>query len=88
MNHTSQKTRDSLLGQVIKQDYSACLYHSPAITLKNLKKHTRILRKMRQAGITEEEINFMNDFDQADAVHVLKLTQAADQIEIRKLTGN
>jgi hypothetical protein len=85
------KKKESLLGQVAAKDYdvsgSDCP-HSPASTIENIKRYTRIIEKMRKAGITEGEIDFLSDSLQADALHVFKLAAASDAFESKKKSAN
>ena len=85
------KKKGPLLGQVVAKDYDVpggdCP-HSPASTIENIKRYTRIIEKMRKAGITEEEIDFLGDSLQADALHVFKLIAAGDAVESKKKSVN
>ena len=81
----------SLVGEVIGANYNLDrpeVPHSPSMTLKYLKRHNRIVAKMRAAGISEEDISFLSDFWQADAVHVLKLSEASDESQRKKASVN
>ncbi len=83
--------KKSLVGKVIATDYDLSgddCPHSPAVTIKNLRRYDKLLGKMRKAGITEDEIDFLSDFNQADALHVLKLTSAVDAFESKKKSVN
>ena len=85
------KKKESLLRQVSATDYDVSgddCPHSPASTIKNLKRYTKILEKLRKAGITEEEIKFLGDFHQADALHVFKLAAASDTFEAKRKSMN
>lgn len=48
---------------------------TPMSSREALKRHGSILAKMRRAGISEEDIQFLGDFYQADAMHVWKLME-------------
>jgi len=76
----------SLLVEVYEAAYEVGgrMPHSPSMNVRNFKRLDRIIEKMRKAGITAEEINFIQDFAAADAVHFLKLTAAAEQYEEEK----
>jgi hypothetical protein len=83
--------KKSLVEQVLATDYAmsgARCPHSPAATINNLKRHDKILAKMRKAGVTEDEIDFLTDFYQADALHVFKLSAASDAFESGKKSLN
>ncbi len=83
--------KKSLLGQVAAKKYDVSVdddCHSPAMTIENIKRHSKIIEKMREAGITDEEINFLSDFYQADAVHVQRLLAAGDTFESKKKSLN
>jgi len=57
--------KKSLLGQVAAKKYDATAddgCHSPAMTIENIKRLDKILAKMRKAGISDEEIDFLGDF--------------------------
>ena len=85
------KKMESLLGQVSATHYDVSgddCPHSPTSTIKNIKRYTRIIEKMRKAGITEEEIDFLSDSLQADALHVFKLAAARDAVESNKKSVN
>lgn len=81
----------SLLDQVVDTKYDVndqdCP-HSPSMTIENLKRHDRILEKMRKAGISEEEIEFLGDFWQADLAHVWKLIRANEDFDCKKAAVN
>jgi hypothetical protein len=62
-----------------------CGEKNPFTNHQNLKRLDRILTRMRQAGISEEDIEFLGDFWQADALHVWKLI---DESERKKLIVN
>ena len=86
-----RKKKESLLGKVLEKNYDASVDDGSDLrvsTLENIKRHDRILAKMRKAGITEEEIDFLLDFNQADAVHVQKLASAYYASEAKKKSVN
>ncbi len=83
--------KKSLLELVVATRYDASgddRPHSPAATIENIKRHRKIIAKMRKAGITGDEINFLLDLHQADAVHFQKLVTAGDAFESKKKSLN
>jgi len=91
MAASHNRKKKPLVEQVLATDYAVSgedCPHSPAITIKNLKRYDKILAKMRKAGITEDEISFLADFNQADALHVFKLCAAGDAFESNRKSLN
>ncbi len=43
---------------------------------------------MRAAGISEDDIDFLGDFYQADVAHVWKLNEASEEFERKKVAAN
>ena len=80
-----------LIDGVLETDYAVSgtrCPHSPAMTMNNLKRHDKILAKLRKAGVTEDEIDFLVDFYQAEALHVFKHSAASDAFESKKKCVN
>jgi hypothetical protein len=60
---------------------------SPA-TIANIKRYTRIIGKMRKAGISEKDIEWLCRYLQADVLHVQRLIAKSDAYEAKKHSAN
>jgi hypothetical protein len=70
----SKTPAGAYFGKVMKAIAPNGGYQPPA-SMENLKRLDAILAKMRRAGISEDDIKFLGDFYQADAMHVWKLIE-------------
>jgi D-arabinose 1-dehydrogenase-like Zn-dependent alcohol dehydrogenase len=55
---------------------------------KDLKRLTKILNKLRAAGICEKDIHFLSEFWQKDLTHVQKVIELGKQEERRQAEQN
>jgi hypothetical protein len=57
--------------------------HPKHSTLANMRKQSRIIEKMRKAGITDAEIDWLLAYYQTDALHIANLAamSTVDQVQ-------
>ena len=56
-------------------------YHS---SIPNIRRYSKIIQKIRAAGISEEDIEFILDYQTKDALHVADLAEKAKAHEREK----